>query len=94
LERPGAIPAFLLERQAETGRCARMTKPSPDPEDIITDPLTPEAVDGSVVVKDPPAAAMNLTADAAEISGLRMLDAADQARKQPWAPGTPLPSDR
>lgn len=54
----------------------------PPPADLITDPLTPEAQDGTVVVKDPPEAAMNLTADAAEISGIRMLDAADRARKQ------------
>jgi hypothetical protein len=53
------------------------------PHDLITDPLTPKPVDGTVVVKDPPEAAMNLTADAAEISGIRMLDAADRARKQP-----------
>lgn len=54
----------------------------PKPDDLITDPLTPQPVDGSVVVKDPPEAAMNLTADAAEISGIRLLDAADRARKQ------------
>lgn len=59
-----------------------MSKPSTPPEDIITEPLTPEPTDGVVVVKDPPVAAMNLTADAAEISGIRMLDAADRARKQ------------
>ena len=59
-----------------------MTKRPSQPEDIITRPLTPEPVDGGVVVKDPPEAAMNLTADAAEISGLRMIDAADRARKQ------------
>ncbi|RZJ02575.1 MAG: hypothetical protein EON89_14710 [Brevundimonas sp.] len=52
------------------------------PDDLIVDPLTPTPEDGAVVVKDPPEAAMTLTADAAEISGLRMLDAADQARKQ------------
>lgn len=59
-----------------------MTRTPIPPEDIITDPLTPEPADGVVVVKDPPEAAMNLTADAAEISGIRMLDAADKARKQ------------
>lgn len=54
----------------------------PKPDDLITDPLNPKPVDGNVVVQDPPEAAMNLTADAAEISGLRLLDAADRARKQ------------
>lgn len=46
-------------------------------------PLSPQAVDGAVVVVDPPDASMTLTADAAEISGIRLLDAADQARKRP-----------
>lgn len=53
----------------------------PEPE-LIIDPLTPKARHGRVVVKDPPEAAMNLTADAAEVSGLRLLDAADRARKR------------
>lgn len=57
-----------------------MTK-SP-PKDLITEPLTPEAKDGEVVVQDPPPAAMTLTPDAAEQSGIRMLDAADKARKK------------
>jgi len=52
--------------------------PPPDP----TKPMSPRAVDGAVVVKDPPEAAMDLTADAAEISGIRLLDAADRARKR------------
>jgi hypothetical protein len=51
-------------------------------DDLITDPLTPEAGDGEVVVKDPPEAAMRLTPDAADISGIRMLEAADKARKR------------
>ena len=45
-------------------------------------PMSPRAVDGGVVIKDPPEAAMDLTADAAEISGLRLIDAADKARKR------------
>ena len=53
-------------------------KSDPDP----TKPMSPEAVDGAVVVQDPPDAAMDLTADAAEISGLRLIDAADKARKR------------
>jgi len=47
-----------------------------------TKPMSPRAVDGGVVVKDPPEAAMDLTADAAEISGLRLIDAAHKARKR------------
>jgi hypothetical protein len=50
--------------------------------DLITDPLTPKATHGVVEIKDPPESAMNLTADAAEISGLRLVDAADRARKR------------
>jgi hypothetical protein len=53
-------------------------KSAPDP----SKPLSPKAVDGAVVVKDPPEAAMDLTADAAEISGLRLIDAADKARNR------------
>lgn len=53
-------------------------RPAPDP----TKPMSPRAVDGAVVIKDPPETAMDLTADAAEISGLRLIDAADKARKR------------
>ncbi len=59
-----------------------MTQRPPKPDDLVTDPLTPTPVDGMVVVQDPPEAAMTLTADAAEISGLRLVDAADRARAQ------------
>ncbi|MFA4893528.1 hypothetical protein [Brevundimonas sp.] len=52
------------------------------PPDLIVDPLTPTAKHGVVEIKDPPEAAMNLTAHAAEVSGLRLLDAADRARKR------------
>ncbi len=44
-------------------------------------PLHPAAGDGVVVVKDPPNAEMHMTPDEADISGIRMLDAADLARK-------------
>ena len=54
----------------------------PPPPSDPTKPMSPKAVDGAVVVKDPPEAAMDLTADAAEISGLRLIDAADEARKR------------
>lgn len=57
-----------------------MTKPA-DNTPLITDPLTPEVVDGRVEAMDPPEAKLRMTADAAEISGLRLLDAADAARE-------------
>ena len=59
-----------------------MSDTDPPKDDLITEPLTPEAGDGEVVVKDPPEAAMRLTPDAADISGIRLLDAADKARKR------------
>ena len=52
------------------------------PTDTITEPLTPKAVDGLVVVEDPPEHALNMTADAAEISGIKLLEAADEARQR------------
>lgn len=60
-----------------------MSKSKTPPDKLITAPLTPRAVKGEVEIKDPPEAAMNLTAHAAEVSGLRMLDAADDARRNP-----------
>ena len=54
-------------------------KPLPD---LIVDPLTPTAKHGVVEIKDPPAAALNLSAHAAEVSALRLLDAAERARKR------------
>lgn len=48
----------------------------------IVDPLKPKPVDGLVEVRDPPEKPMSLTPDAAEITGIRLLDAADQARKR------------
>ena len=53
-------------------------KSAPDP----SKPMVPKVVDGRVVIQDPPPVAMDLTADAAEISGLRLMDAADKARKR------------
>lgn len=50
--------------------------------DLIVEPMAPRAVGGRVRVVDPPPAEMVLTADAAEISALRMLQAADKARGQ------------
>jgi len=61
-----------------------MTDPpnAPPNPTLITEPLTPTAKHGVVKIVDPPLAAINLTADAAEISGLRLVDAADRARKR------------
>lgn len=53
-----------------------------DPDETIVEPLTPKSKDGLVEVRDPPADPMTLTPDAAEITGIRLLDAADQARKR------------
>ena len=44
-------------------------------------PLAPRAEPGKVIVENPPEAAMHMTAEEADISGIRMLDAADAARK-------------
>lgn len=76
-------PDAGVHRSGTAEGCAglyRMPKkyPPADP----TKPLSPKAVDGAVVVQDPPEAAMDLTADAAEISGIRLIDAADKARKR------------
>ncbi|WP_421729235.1 hypothetical protein [Brevundimonas sp.] len=57
-----------------------MTEPADDTP-LITDPLKPEAVDGRVEAVDPPEAKLKMTADAAEISAIRLLDAADAARE-------------
>jgi hypothetical protein len=56
-----------------------MKQPAETP--TITDPLKPEAVDGLVEAIDPPESKLKMTADAAEISGLRLMDAADKARR-------------
>lgn len=57
-----------------------MTQSVPEPAPIIRKPLTPRGEDGSVVIVDPPEAALVLTPDAAEISGLRLIAEADRAR--------------
>lgn len=53
----------------------------PDDTHPIVKPMEPEAVDGYVEAIDPPKSKLKMTADAAEISGLRLLDAADKARE-------------
>lgn len=50
-------------------------------------PLNPVAQDGRVEVKDPPEAAMHLTPEEADLSGIRLLDAADKARDRRRKPG-------
>ena len=68
-----------VEPGRRDGCCGRMSKA--DDEKITTDPLEPEPLAGLVKIVDPPAAAIILTADAAEISALKLLDAADRARE-------------
>jgi len=43
--------------------------------------LKPTARDAVVVVENPPDAPLHMTPDEADISGIRMMDAADRARK-------------
>ena len=57
-----------------------MTKADDTP--TILEPLKPEVVDGYVEAIDPPEAKLKMTADVAEISGLRLLDAATKARDE------------
>lgn len=57
-----------------------MTKPSETP--TVTDPMKPEAVDGLVEAVDPPKPELKMTADAAEVSAIRLLDASMKARGQ------------
>ena len=57
-----------------------MTEPSETP--TITDPMSPEAVDGHVEAVDPPESKLKMTADAAEVSAIRLLEASMKARGQ------------
>ncbi len=50
------------------------------PHDPRTGPLAPVGKDGVVVVQNPPDAPMHLTPDQADISGVRLMDAAEKAR--------------
>lgn len=52
-----------------------------EPDDPKTAALIPVAKDGLVVVVNPPDAPMHLTPDQADVSGVRLLDAADDARR-------------
>jgi hypothetical protein len=51
-------------------------------EPIITEPLEPKSVNGEVHAVDPPVAKLRMTPDAAEITSIRLLDAADRARRR------------
>lgn len=51
---------------------------APDPRQ---GPLKPAGHDGLVVVENPPNDPMHMTPDEADISGIRMLDAAHKARQ-------------
>lgn len=52
------------------------------PEDAARQgPLSPKAEPGKVILENPPAAPMHMTVEEADISGIRMLDAADKARR-------------
>jgi len=64
-----------------------MPDKKPQSDDPRQGPLNPAAGDGVVVVENPPDAPMHMTPDEADISGIRMLDAADRARKPPQPGG-------
>lgn len=53
---------------------------TPDPRQ---GPLTPKGKEGLVVVENPPDAPLHMSPDEADISGIRLLDAARNARKLP-----------
>ena len=51
-------------------------------DDLITQPLEPTVLNNAVVVIGLGPVALAMTADAAEISGLRLMDAAAKAREK------------
>ena len=59
-----------------------MSAERPDTPPPLRKPLTPKAEEGRVTLVDPPAPALILTPDAAEISGLRLIAEADEARRK------------
>ena len=56
-----------------------MTDEDPPP---TAEPMKPEDVDGYVDAVDPPNPKLTMTADAAEISAIRLLEAAAKARER------------
>ncbi len=57
-----------------------MTKDK-SPDSAMTGALKPVADHGIVVVENPPAAPMHMTPDQADVSGVRLLDVAEKARR-------------
>lgn len=68
---------------SRSGRGSLAMTVEDDQENSRKGPLNPTGEDGLVVVQDPPAAALHLSPDEADISGLRLLDAAHRARLAP-----------
>jgi hypothetical protein len=58
-----------------------MSDERPESDSARLGPLNPTSGDGVVVVQDPPNDPMKMTPDEADISGIRMIDAADRARR-------------
>jgi hypothetical protein len=54
-----------------------------DPPGSRKGPLKPASADRVVVVEDPPNDTLLMTPDEADISAVRMMDAADRVRKSP-----------
>ena len=54
---------------------------TPDPKNF-SGPLKPVGREGQVEGRDPPEAALHMSAEEADLSGIRLLDAADDARRQ------------
>lgn len=69
-----------VEPQGHAAAFATMTDAPSDP--ARQGPLNPHAEPGTVIIENPPAAALHMTADEADISGIRLLDAADHARRR------------
>lgn len=63
-----------------------MSASTPEDPPISRKPLTPKASAGAVRLIDPPEVAITLTPDAAEISGLRLIAEADEARRKLLTP--------
>ncbi len=83
LNRRSAVAEAERFGTAGTGPCSLgMSDDALPPPPVIRKPLTPKAEDGRVTVVDPPEIAITLTPDAAEISGLRLIAEADEARRK------------
>ena len=54
--------------------------PTDDLADLYTDPMEPRVQPGAVIVMGPGPVAMAFTPDAAEMSAIKLLDAASKAR--------------